>query len=284
MRKKWWLLGGCLALVALIIGTVGWSQNKPTYVKTSQAKHNRVTSNDVSATQISVKKAQPWKKLNHSLKLPILMYHSISSGNDLRVPKKQIVSELNYLKRHHYKTLTAAEATRALTTNTVPQKKVVWITLDDAYKDNQKILATLKKNHQHVTINAITGFTHKSNHLSLSEMKALKASGHVDFASHTVDHLDLTTLTTTQQRQELVNSKKWLDKQLNQTTKVLCYPSGQANTTTHKLAKQAGYSLALTTNEGFATMSEGLYNLSRLRISPGISTATFADLIQVSNS
>lgn len=284
MRKKWWLLGGCLALVALIIGTVGWSQSRSTSVKTSQARNNRITHNDVSATQVSVKKTPSWITLKHSLKLPILMYHSISTGNDLRVPKKQIISELNYLKRHHYKTLTAAEATRALTTNTVPQKKVVWITLDDAYKDNQKILATLKKNKQHVTINAITGFTHKSNHLSLAEMKTLKASGRVDFASHTVDHLDLSTLTTAQQRQELVNSKKWLDNQLSQTTQVLCYPSGRANHTTHRLAKQAGYRLALTTNEGFATLSEGRYNLSRLRISPGISIATFADLIQVSNS
>jgi len=284
MKKKWWLLGSCLALVAVILGTVTLTQFRKTNVQTAPATHNRVPQEDVSATEVTAKKPAPWLKLKHPLKLPILMYHSVATGNQLRVPKKQVVAELTYLEKHHYETLTTAQAIRALTTNTVPQKKVVWITLDDAYKDNQKILPTLKKYHQHVTINAITGFTHKANHLSLAQMKALKATGRVDFASHTVQHLNLNSLSATQQRQELVNSKRWLDRELNQDTQMLCYPAGRANKITHRLAKQAGYKLALTTQEGFAQMSEGRYNLSRLRISPGMTTATFADLIQVTNS
>jgi len=282
MRRKWWLLGGCIALLAVIIGTVTLTQMRRTNVRTAPATDNDVVQDDVSATEVKTTKA--WVKLKHPLKLPILMYHSISSGNQLRVPKKQAVAELTYLKRHHYQTLTTAQAIRALTTNTVPQKKVVWITLDDAYLDNRKLLPTLKKYQQHVTINAITGFTHKSNHLSLAQMRAMKATGRVDFASHTVQHLDLNALTAAQQKQELVASKQWLDTNLKQNTQMLCYPAGRANKTTHKLAKKAGYKLALTTQEGFAKLSEGRYNLSRLRVEPGISTATFADLIAVTNS
>lgn len=281
MKRKWGLLAGCLALVALIIGAVVWTQSRHINVRTAPATHNRLTKQDVTATEVKVK---PWVKLKHPLQLPILMYHSISTGNQLRVPQQQAVAELNYLKRHHYQTLTTTQAIRALTTNTAPQKKVVWVTLDDAYTDNQKLLPTLKRNHQHVTINVITGFTHKSDHLSLSQMQALKATGRVDFASHTVQHLDLNALTAAQQKQELIASKQWLDQHLHQNTSMLCYPAGRANRTTHRLAKQAGYQVALTTTEGVAQLSQGRYNLSRLRITPGMNLTTFADLIRVTNS
>ncbi|NLR10434.1 MULTISPECIES: polysaccharide deacetylase family protein [Lactobacillaceae] len=283
MKRKWWLLGGCLVLIALLAGGVWWRQSRPNTIA-RPARHNRVQRQDASATSVKEVKATPWLKLKQPLKLPILMYHSISSGNQLRVPKKQFTAEMAYLKQHHYRTLTTAEAIRALTTNTVPQKKVVWITLDDAYKDNlTNGLPALEKYNLHATINVITGFTHKTNHLSLAQMKEMKATGHVDFASHTVQHLNLDELTATQQKQELVKSKQLLDSQLDQNTKMLCYPAGRANATTHRLAKQSGYQIALTTQEGFATMKQGRYNLSRLRVTPGMTTATFADLIAVTN-
>ncbi|WP_245155288.1 polysaccharide deacetylase family protein [Levilactobacillus yiduensis] len=284
MKRKWGLLAGCLALVAIIFGAVAFTQSRRTNVRTAPATHNRLTKKDVLATEVKAKPTQPWVKLKQPLQLPILMYHSISTGNQLRVPKQQAVAELNYLKRHHYQTLTTAQAIRALTTNTVPQKKVVWITLDDAYRDNLKLLPTLKRNQQHVTINAITGFTHKSNHLSLAQMRALKATGRVDFASHTVQHLDLNALTAAQQKHELVDSKAWLDQHLDQDTQMLCYPAGRADQTTRRLAKQAGYRVALTTQEGIAQLSQGRYNLSRLRVIPGMNLATFAALIQGTNS
>lgn len=284
MKHKWGILGSCLVLIALLGGGFLWSQSR-SHTTSRPARQNRVKRQATESKPVKkAATAKPWIKLKQPLKLPILMYHSISSGNQLRVPKKQFASEMAYLKQHHYRTLTTTEAIRALTTNSIPQKKVVWITLDDAYKDNlTNGLPALKKYKLHATINAITGFTHKHNHLSLAEMKRMKATGRVDFASHTVQHLNLDELTAAQQKQELVNSKQWLDQHLNQKTEMLCYPAGRANATTHRLAKQSGYQIALTTQEGFATMKQGRYNLSRLRITPGMTTATFADLIAVTN-
>lgn len=283
MNRKWGLFGGCLLLIAILGGGFLWSQTRTSKVKQPTQTH-RVQRQDASSKPVTQPKTKPWIKLKQPLKLPILMYHSISSGNQLRVPKKQFASEMAYLKQHHYRTLTTTEAIRALTTNSIPQKKVVWITLDDAYKDNlTNGLPALQKYKLHATINAITGFTYKHNHLSLAEMKRMKATGRVDFASHTVQHLNLDELSAAQQKKELVNSKKWLDQKLDQQTDMLCYPAGRANATTHRLAKQSGYKIALTTQEGFATMKQGRYNLSRLRITPGMTTATFADLIAVTN-
>ncbi|MGY5339733.1 polysaccharide deacetylase family protein [Levilactobacillus spicheri] len=286
MRHNWKIWGGSLLLIALIGGAVAWRQ---AVTRTAPATTTETTRGTHAATASSATvtrtRATTWQTLKHPLKLPILMYHSISHGNQLRVPAAQFRREMVYLKRHHYRTLTTQEAIRALTTNTVPQKKVVWITLDDAYRDNlTRALPILKETHLHATINVITGFTHKANHLSLAEMRAMRRTGTVDFASHTVQYLDLNALTAAQQRKELVASKRWLDHHLDQNTRLLCYPAGRANATTRKLAKAAGYQLALTTQEGVAQLKQGRYNLARLRITPGMTTATFAALVNVTNS
>lgn len=279
MKRKGLLWGSCLLLVALIFGGVAWGQSRSTTKPTTAPKVTRRAQQKTTAKQPKAQAdAQPkWLKLKHPLQLPILMYHSISTGNQLRVPQAQFAQEMAYLKAHHYRTLTTTEAIKALKTNSVPQKKVVWITLDDAYKDNlTRALPVLQKYNLHATINVITGFTHKSNHLSLAQMKTMLATGHVDFASHTVQHLNLNELTAAQQKTELVASKHWLDQKLNQNTQMICYPAGRADATTRKLA--------LTTQEGIAQLSQGRYNLARLRVTPGMTTATFATMLQVSNS
>jgi len=287
MKRHWLLVGSCLLLIAALFGALTWTQHRQTAVQpatTSTKVHASSQANRV-ATKQSTQPA-PWHQLKHPLRLPILMYHSISTGNQLRVPAKQFRQEMAYLTTHHYRTLTTQEAIRALKTNSVPQKKVVWITLDDAYKDNlTRALPVLQANRQHATINAITGFTHKANHLSLAEMTRMQATGRIDFQSHTVRHLDLNSLSAAQQQRELVNSKAWLDQHLHQTTPMLCYPAGRADATTRRLAKQAGYEIALTTQEGYAQYrKQGRYNLARLRITPGMTTASFANLLAGANA
>ncbi|RXI78207.1 polysaccharide deacetylase family protein [Levilactobacillus suantsaii] len=286
MRRHWLIGGLSLLCLAGIWGGFAWHQHRLAATAT-QPQATRTTQHDQATTNRAAAKptTTTWHHLKHPLKLPILMYHSLSTGNQLRVPPAQFAREMAYLKRHHYRTLSAAEAVRALTTNSVPARHVVWITLDDAYRDNLTAgLPILQRDHLHATINVITGFTHKSNHLTLAQMTKMATTNRVDFASHTVQHLDLDELSTSQQRRELSASKTWLDTHLHQQTQVLCYPAGRANATTRRLARQAGYKVALTTNEGVAQLSQGRYNLARLRVTPGMSTATFATLLAVTNS
>lgn len=227
-------------------------------------------------------KSNPYAKWHavKTVKIPILMYHSISAGNALRVPTKEFRAQMAYLKQHHYYTLTSTEAVYALKHHRVPQEKIVWITMDDSYKDNMTAAwPILKQNHQHATINFITGFTGKKNHLTLADAKKMQASGNVDFQSHTVRHLDLNDLTYQVQLTELTSSKKWLDKNLHQRTQVICYPAGRADGETIKAAKAAGYAYALSTQEGIATSKQNHYNLTRQRVVPGMSITGFANLL-----
>ncbi|KRM95180.1 prophage Lp2 protein 59 [Liquorilactobacillus aquaticus DSM 21051] len=265
------LLAGCTA------------QNKAD-TKASKLKTNEnLKTKKLNANKKRSKKetASKWIHYKKKCRIPILMYHSISAGNALRVPPKQFAEEMAYLKANHYYTLTTAEAIKAFETNSLPRQKVVWITLDDAYKDNYTAaFPILKKYHLHATINYITSFNQKPNHLTLNEAKIMQHSGLVDFQSHTVQHLDLNELSTDVQMQELANSKKWLDNTFRQKTQMICYPAGRYNQTTIKLANHLGYKIGLTTNEGLACLDQGWYSLSRVRIAPGISLQTFNQLLK----
>lgn len=259
-------------------------------VSLSGCRGQSTAKNSTSASQSQQKTVKPLKKAKKSpyatwhhektVKLPILMYHSISSGNALKVPASEFKAQMAYLKQQHYRTLTTTEAVYALSHHRLPQSKVVWVTLDDSYTDNKTAAwPILKTNHQHATINFITGFATHHNHLSLADAQQMKASGAIDFQSHTVRHLDLNELTDQQQLTELTTSKHWLDQNLHQNTAVICYPAGRANQATVKAAKQAGYQYALSTAPGIATSQEPAYNLTRQRVTPGMSLATFASLL-----
>lgn len=62
----------------------------------------------------------------------------------------------------------------------------------------------------HATGAIITGFVdnHQSGILTWEQIKEMKASGLVDFISHTVSHLDLGTLSTADATYQLQQSKK----------------------------------------------------------------------------
>ena len=262
------LLAGCQATTSTV-----------KQASSQSSKSGPKTSRTASKQHSQAHPYQHWHTVK-VVQLPILMYHSISSGNQLRVPASEFRAEMVYLKTHGYRTLTADEAVYALKHHRVPQKKIVWVTLDDSYKDNMTAAwPILKATHQHATINFITGFTNKKNHLTLTDAKRMKASGNVDFQSHTVRHLNLNELTYQVQLTELSSSKQWLDHHLQQNTRVICYPAGRANQQTIKADKLAGYQYALSTAPGIANSNQEPYNLTRQRVVPGMSLAAFKTLL-----
>ena len=275
-------------LLSLIttLGLLAGCQAASPATKQASSQSSKASSKSTHSTIKHQSPARPYQHW-HAVKvvhLPILMYHSISSGNQLRVPAKEFRAEMTYLKAHGYRTLTANEAVYALKHRRLPQKKVVWVTLDDSYKDNMTAAwPILKQTHQHATINFITGFTHKKNHLTLADAKQMQASGNIDFQSHTVRYLDLNNLTYQVQLTELSSSKKWLDHNLQQNTQVICYPAGRANDQTIKADKQAGYQYALSTAPGIVTSTQNAYNLTRQRVVPGMSLTTFQTLLTTTN-
>ncbi|PJN89190.1 polysaccharide deacetylase family protein [Bacillus sp. mrc49] len=221
-----------------------------------------------------------WIRAESEVRLPILMYHSISEGNNLRVPKEEFRLQMAWLRENGYQTLSPNEAFLVLSENIMPSEKCVWITFDDGYTDNYtEAFPILKEYELKATIFMIGKSIGKAHHLTEDQMMEMSADG-ISIESHTINHLELNRMTSGQQEAEMVQSKDLFDRILNQETTVLSYPVGRYNEESLRLSEEAGYKMAVTTEPGGATSDQGMHALHRVRISPGLSVGGFASLIE----
>ncbi|MEI4789699.1 polysaccharide deacetylase family protein [Bacillus sp. FJAT-53060] len=223
---------------------------------------------------------QKWIQQKEPVALPILMYHSLSSGNSLRVPKSEFAAHMKWLIDNGYVTLSPEEAYQVLMTNSTPSEKFVLITFDDGYSDNYtKAFPILKQYGMKATIFMIEQSIGRPNHLTDDQMDEMIAN-RLSIESHTIHHLELNRLSKKQQEEELKGSKAFFDQRFSQRTRMVSYPVGRYNEDTLKLAKEAGYQMAVTTEPGHAKKEQGMMSLHRLRISPGLSPESFGRLIE----
>lgn len=261
--------------------------SKPETSQVSKASPSEEASQPSSTSQN--KEEIKWVKQDKPVKLPILMYHAIhvmdpseAANSGLIVDPETFESHLKALKEAGYYTLSPAEAYKALTENVLPEnKKVVWLTFDDSLKDfYTQAYPILQKYQMKATNNVITGFVQagREDILTLDEIKEMKKNG-MSFEDHTVNHPDLSVSSADTQNSELQDSKEYLDHNLSQTTTTVAYPSGRYSETTLQLAEKLGYKMGLTTNNGLASLSDGLLSLNRVRVNPTTTAQSLLDEI-----
>ncbi|MFF2853859.1 polysaccharide deacetylase family protein [Peribacillus sp. NPDC058002] len=225
-----------------------------------------------------------WIMAKSAVRLPILMYHSISEGNGLRVPIEEFRAQMAWLRENGYYTLSPEEAYLVLTENRMPSEKCVWLTFDDGYTDNYtEAFPILKENDMKATVFMIGKSIDKGHHLTEDQMLVMSRNG-ISIESHTINHLELNRMTAVQQEAEMVQSKELFDRKLDQDTTVLSYPVGRYNEESLALSEEAGYKMAVTTEPGGASRDQGMHALHRVRISPGLSVDGFASLIENSSN
>ncbi|MGI1828324.1 polysaccharide deacetylase family protein [Bacillus safensis] len=274
-----WLAVGLVML--LISGCMGTKQQTEGNQQAVKEEKGPLQTKDIQQKkEPAVIETQNWMKQKEPVELPILMYHSISSGNSLRVPKSEFASHMKWLKENDYVTLSPEEAYQVLTTNSIPSEKYVLITFDDGYTDNYtKAFPILKQYGMKATIFMIEQSIGRPHHLTDAQMDDMLSNG-ISIESHTIHHLELNRLSQKQQEEELKGSKAFFDQRFSQQTIMVSYPVGRYNEDTLKLAKEAGYQMAVTTEPGHAKKEQGMMSLHRVRISPGLSPESFGRLIE----
>lgn len=283
MKKKWvWLLFFLLIVEVALASFIFFNPFKAKEVVKNTATSSAIKTSSNPETTSSTKEKLKWIESDTEITFPILMYHSLteSEGNSLKIPPAEFKEHMKWLKDNGYYTLTPEEAYIVLTENKKPAEKIVWITLDDGYLNNYTDgFPILKELEMKATINYITSKLGSSNYFDLNQMKEMSQSKLINIESHTVSHLDLNTLEDDRITTELKDSKSWIDKELNQTTSLLCYPAGRYDERVKKIAEDVGYKMAVTTEPGYAKKSDGLFGLKRVRISPGYTGEAFGQFI-----
>ena len=188
------------------------------------------------------------------MKIPVLLYHSISDDNSMMSLKLNIFeNQIKYLKKNGYTSINFDEIDQN-------KKKQIIITFDDGYKDVfVNALPILKKYEFKATCFFVTNLIGQDNSWDIKNKNFSKKeimnfndinqwiSSGMYIGSHSHNHLDLTKISEKNLLNELEFSKKILEDKFNNTNDIFCYPYGKVNQNVYALTKKI-YNKAVTTN------------------------------------
>ena len=193
--------------------------------------------------------------------VPILCYHRFGDGcnSPLCVSAELFDHQMRYLRNHGYRVINPEQLLNFLSYRQALPKKAVMITIDDGYRSVYDVAyPILKKYGYTATLFVYTNYVGVSSKaITWQQLRELKSHGFT-IGSHTIMHSDLTNRggneSEAQYRQrlhkEVVDSKKIIDKALDQDTFIFSYPFGRVNLEALEMTRQAGYRLAVTVNRG----------------------------------
>ncbi len=188
------------------------------------------------------------------MKIPILLYHSISDDNSEMSLKVDIFeNQIKYLKNNGYTSINFDEIN-------YKTKKQIIITFDDGYKDVFiNALPILKKYNFKATCFFVTNLIGQENIWDIKKKNFLRKeimstndishwiSSGMNIGSHSHNHIDLTKISKQNLLNELEFSKKILEDKFNNISNIFCYPYGKVNKNVYALTKKI-YNKAVTTN------------------------------------
>ena len=208
--------------------------------------------------------------------VPILMYHRINVPSPSTLPMTRRLTvhpavfarQMTWLRRHGYRAVTQRELFDALNCGRPLRRKPIMITFDDGYRDVFfNASPTLARLDMHATAYVLSGRTSNGDpsFLSWALLRALERQG-IEIGSHTVSHRALTSLSDGAAFEELVSSRRTLERRLGHRVRWLAYPFGAYDARIERLARNAGYVLAVTTESDARQSARRPLALHRLRI------------------
>ena len=218
----------------------------------------------------------------------VLMYHMVrdhidgAKFNKLRVKPTEFEKQVAWMKAEgfHFVTMQELQANWGK-----HPEKTVAITFDDGYLDNlENAYPILEKYQAKATIYVVVDrhdrdwSTYKKAHhnsgelarepkLNDEQVKFLAQSGWVEIGSHTLTHANLDKLDEAECLKELFESKVQLEQLTHMPVTSFAYPFGIYSARDVEIAKQVGYSNAVTTNEGIDSEHPDFMQLQRIKIS-----------------
>ena len=211
--------------------------------------------------------------------VPVLMYHVIANPPagaqlpELYVDPKTFDAQMEALRKRGYQGVSLNQVYDAwFKGGRLPEKPVV-VSFDDGYR-GQYVYARpeLRKLAWPGVLNLIVRtYTEPDGELSPQMVETMINDGW-EIDSHTVHHLDVSTLSGSQLQEEVAGSRRMIQRRFHQPVNFFCYPSGRYDSQAIQAVRSAGYLGATTTNEGLADKGE-MYTLKRIRVdgSDGVS-------------
>lgn len=185
------------------------------------------------------------------------MYHHVGPVTDENERKffispDMFARQLRLIKERGFHPLTLEEVEEAFLNETEIPEKSVLITLDDGWLDNyQYAYPIAQENGVPITIFLSTALTGCDPQLlSWEQVREMRESGLVSFASHGANHKRLRDLSDEDITAELAQSKRTLEEFFGRPVVSFCYPFGAFDSRVRPQVFKAGYKLDYGTRKG----------------------------------
>jgi peptidoglycan/xylan/chitin deacetylase (PgdA/CDA1 family) len=235
----------------------------------SGVKHNAAT----PAPQHPAARSHPRPRVvtPHNRPVPILNYHVIGNAPvgapfpELYVSRGDFAQQLRWLNTHGYHAVSLRRVydywRRGLA---LPPRPIV-LSFDDGYRGQfTNALPLLRRYHWPGVLNlAVQNVL--DGKLTVREVRTMARDGW-EIDAHSLTHPDLTTLDRAELRRQVAGSRAWIRSRVHVPADFFCYPSGRYDAAVIAAVRAAGYVGAVTTNQGFASLRDGLFTLDRIRI------------------
>jgi peptidoglycan/xylan/chitin deacetylase (PgdA/CDA1 family) len=202
--------------------------------------------------------------------MPVLMYHSIDDNwekSKLSVSPESFEKQMTFLHRRRYKVLSLDEVVDICREKQKPPYKAISITFDDGFLNNYSVAYPILRRYGFpAAIFVVVDKVGTKGYLSWKQLKKMAEEG-ITIGSHTLSHRDLRKLSDKELKEELVKSKKILEKKLGRSVDFICYPGGSFDERVRQAAIDAGYKGACATNPGRHYRDDDPYAIKRVRIS-----------------
>lgn len=201
--------------------------------------------------------------------VPVLTYHAIAPSwheplNNVR--PQRFEKQMAYLKARGYRVLTLDELVQGLRSGARPFHRSVVITFDDGYENNYTAAyPVLSKCGFPATIFVEVGHLGRPGRLTWEQAREMLAGG-IAIESHVMTGAYLPGLPREALMQEVLESKKVLERRLGRPVHFMAYPIGGFSEEIKRIVREAGYTAAFTTNRGYDRDALDLYELKRIRI------------------
>jgi peptidoglycan/xylan/chitin deacetylase (PgdA/CDA1 family) len=277
------MLIGAAGALALVVGGCGSTSRTATTdpVLLAQVANGPLGTGDAGPT-ISGEAAR-------RVQVPILMYHVIADAPPdarypgLWIPKRLFAEQMYVLHQAGYRGVTMGQVLAAWSTGaTLPAKPVV-VSFDDGNRTQVEgagpMLQALGWPGQlNLELNNLG-----STGIKVSAVQSLIDAGW-EIGSHTVSHPDLTKVTDTQLRAELVDSKAQIRDRFGVDAAVFCYPAGRYDEHVEAAVREAGYQAALSENPGGAKPTDDRFALPRIRVTSDETAQTLLSVVDAAAS
>jgi peptidoglycan/xylan/chitin deacetylase (PgdA/CDA1 family) len=145
-----------------------------------------------------------------------------------------------------------------------PERQLI-VTVDDGHESLEDAVELFIKHKITPVLNIVPGFVGSDHFLGWSSLRDL-ASRRISIQSHSMSHFDLTTLKPMELKAELEHSKKSIEDNIGLPGTMFAAPMGRINQRVIEMAKDAGYSVIMTSFTGINKGLSDLYQLKRFQV------------------